>query len=105
MNIDEILKMIGDPKALQERAEEMRQRMARMVFSGSSGGGMVVVTLNGQMDMIGIQIAPESIDPLDIAMLGDLIRAAHADAMSKVRQTLQVEMSSGLGSVLPGFRP
>jgi hypothetical protein len=103
MNIGDILKMMGNPQALQAQAEEMRQRMAQIVVTGSAGGGMVAITLNGHMEMTNIQIAPECVDSKDIAMLTDLIRAAHSDAMSKARETLQSEMSSGFGPGMPGF--
>ncbi|MCX7025150.1 MAG: YbaB/EbfC family nucleoid-associated protein [Spirochaetes bacterium] len=102
MDLSEILKMLGDPAALQARAEEMRSRMAAITVVGSSGGGMVKVVMNGSMELLSIEIAPEVVDPAELTMLQDLVRAAHADALARIRESLGSEISGGLPG-FPGF--
>ncbi len=105
MNISEILKMLGDPKALQARADEMRSQMTAVTVTGSAGGGMVKATMNGAMELVSVEIAPEVVDPSDIAMLQDLIRAAHADALARVREAIGSQFAGGLPGMpsMPGF--
>ena len=99
MDISEMLKMLGDPRAMQERMRDAQERIGRTTVVGSSGGGMVKITLNGAFEMIDIEIAPEAVDPSDIPMLGDLVRAAHSDAVAKIRETLQKELSDATGGM------
>lgn len=99
MDISEILKMLGDPRALQERMREAQDRMARTTATGSAGGGMVRITLNGSFEMTGIEIAPEVLDPPDPALLGDLVRAAHNDAAARIRETLQRDLAGAAGGL------
>jgi nucleoid-associated protein EbfC len=104
MNISDLMKMIGDPNAMKGRVEEMKARMSSITAVGSSGGGMVKITLNGQMDMVNIEIADEVVDPSDVPMLRDLVKAAYSDAMSKLRESLNTEVSGSFGGMLPpGF--
>lgn len=99
MDISEVLKMLGDPRALQERMREAQERVARTTAAGSSGGGMVRITLNGAFEMLGVEIAPEVVDPADLSMLGDLVRAAYNDAVAKLRESLQKEISDATGGM------
>lgn len=102
MDLSEMMKLLKDPQALQRQALEAQSRMASISVVGSSGGGMVRITLNGAMEMLGIEISPEAIDPADPGMLQDLIKAAHNDASFKAREAVQADVAKSLGS-MPGF--
>ncbi|MBU0935346.1 MAG: YbaB/EbfC family nucleoid-associated protein [Spirochaetes bacterium] len=97
MDLSDIMKMLKDPQALARQAAEMQQKVAAIVVKGSAGGGMVTVTLNGAMEMLAVEIAPEVVDPADTVMLQDLVRAAFNDASDKVKQTMQGEMARNTG--------
>lgn len=99
MELSDVLKLLGDPRALQERMRDAQERVARTTAAGSAGGGMVRITLNGSFEMTGIEIAPEVLDPPDPAMLGDLVRAAHNDAAARLRETLQKELAGAAGGL------
>ena len=101
MNIAEMMSMLN-PQAIQARMEELKRKTSAISATGSAGGGMVKVTLNGNLDMLACEIAPEVVDPAELALLQDLVRAAYNDASSKVREELQREISSGFeGMSLP----
>ena len=91
---------------LMKQAKEMQGKMAEMQASlesheltGVAGAGMVEVTLNGKGDMRGIKIDPSIVDPTDKEMLEDLIKAAHADARSKVEAYSQEKMKDMTGGL------
>jgi DNA-binding YbaB/EbfC family protein len=96
MNFAEIMDMLRNPQAMQARLNEVREKTERVVAMGSAGGGMVRVTLNGNLDMVSCEIAPEAIDPAEAALLQDLVRAAFNDASAKVKEALQKELASGM---------
>ncbi len=102
MDLNDVMKMLKDPAALQRQAIEAQARMAAISVVGSAGGGMVKLTLSGTMDLLAIEIAPEVIDPKDPALLQDLIKAAHNDAAYKIKDALQADVARNLGS-MPGF--
>ena len=78
---------------------EMQERMKGLTVSGTSGGGMVTIEMNGQMEVTGIIISPEAVDPDDIGMLQDLIFAAFSDASAKIKEKMKEEMSTLTGGV------
>ena len=96
MNPMDILKNFQN---IQSRMGEMQDRLKDLTVSGTSGGGMVVIEMNGQMEVIGVTISPEAVDPEDIGMLQDLIFAAFSDASAKMKEKMKEEMSSLTGGM------
>ncbi len=90
---------------LQSQFGDMQEKMKHISVTGTSGGDMVRVTLNGQMNVSDIHIAPEVVDPEDVKMLEDLILAAFTDASAKLKEKMQEEMSDLTGGMgmPPGF--
>ncbi len=99
MNPLDILKNFQN---VQETMRQMQEKMKTVTAVGSAGGDLVRVTVNGQLEVIGVELAPECVDPRDIAMLTDLIRLAANDAMTRVKERLKEELGP-LGQGLPGF--
>ena len=90
---------------LQSQFGDMQEKMKRISVTGTAGGGMVRVTLNGQMNVTDVQIDREVVDPEDVKMLEDLILAAFTDASAKLKEKMQEEMSDITGgmNLPPGF--
>lgn len=80
-------KMKKQAKLMEQQFELMRQERQKVLVTGSSGNGLVIVTLNGDKEMQNICIKPECVDPSDVEGLQDLIQAAHADACSKIENS------------------
>ncbi len=99
MNFADIMEMLRNPQALQAKTEEFRRKTESIEVTGSSGGGMVKITINGGMAVKSCEIAPEAVDPTDVTMLQDLVVAAFNDAQAKVRDSLQREIVGGLGGL------
>ncbi|TFG81228.1 MAG: YbaB/EbfC family nucleoid-associated protein [Spirochaetales bacterium] len=93
------MKMLKDPQALQLQAQEAQARVASVNVVGSAGGGMVRVTLNGVMEMLSVEIAPEVVDPAEIGLLQDLVRAAYNDASERVKEATQAEIARSMGGM------
>jgi nucleoid-associated protein EbfC len=95
MNPFELLK---NAKAMQEQFAKMQAELAEVTVTGSSGGGIVKVTMNGQFELIDVSLDPIAVDPRDIPMLQDLIVAAHADASEKVKDILKAKVGPLAGA-------
>ena len=95
MNPFELLK---NAKAMQEQFSKMQAELATVTVTGSSGGGIVKVTMNGQFELIDVALDPIAVDPRDVPMLQDLIVAAHADASEKVKDILKAKVGPLAGA-------
>ncbi|MDR0624586.1 MAG: YbaB/EbfC family nucleoid-associated protein [Treponema sp.] len=108
MNINpfDILK---NAQKIQEQMAVFQEKLAGIVVTGSAGGGMVEIDLNGKIEMLAVRISPDAAEDRD--MLQDLVTAAFNAAMEKVREAINREMGAltgGLGlppgmSGVPGF--
>ena len=98
------LEMMKNLQKVQETMQQMQEKMKTLSATGSAGGDLVRVTVNGQMDVLKVELAPECVDPRDIPMLSDLIRLAANDAMARVKDKLKDELGPlGQGLGLPGM--
>ena len=96
--------LVKNMQNLQGQKEKMKEELAEMTATGSSGGNMVQVTLNGKFEMVGIKIDPIAVDPRDVPMLQDLIVAANHDAMEKVQELIKQKSGSLFGGMnIPGL--
>lgn len=86
-----------------------QQAAAEQEVVGSSGGGAVQISVTGAGSFTAVRLAPDCVDPGDIAMLEDLILAALHDAMSKVQELQSGAMGGldlgSLGGLLGGLGP
>jgi len=104
---------IGAMGDLLKQAQEMQSRMAKIqeelaskTVQGSAGGGMVQVTVNGQLNITAVQIEASVINPSEKDMLEDLMLAAVNDGMRKARELASSEMSKLTGGLkIPGLMP
>ena len=91
-------------KQAQEMQENMQRELSEMRVEGSSGGGMVVVTLDGTKSLMSVKLDPEVVDKDDVEMLEDLITAAFNDAGAKVDEEVSQKMGAmGAGLKIPGL--
>jgi len=97
----DVKKMMQQAQVMQEK---LQRQMAEMKISATSGGGMVIATVNGNKHMISLQIDPECVSKEDVSMLQDLIVAAVNDAHRKVDEALAGTMQGMMGGLkLPGM--
>lgn len=91
--------MMKQAQELQGRVADMQAEMERARCEGRSGGGMVVVTLNGKGEMAEVKIDPSLLAPGEAEILEDLLVAAHADAKAKVEEAMKDKMKSLTGGL------
>lgn len=94
--------LLKNPQAIQAELEKVKNQLAQITVTGSSGGNMVQVTLNGNMEMLSIKLDPLCVDNRDVPMLQDLIVAAHHDAMSKIQEEIKDRLGPMIGN-FPGL--
>ena len=96
-------KLIKQAQKMQKRMESIQQELAGRVLEVSQGGGAVVVKINGQGELLDLQIDPEFLKE-DAAMVQETILAAIRDAIGQARAVSEEAMGSATGGFsLPGL--
>lgn len=101
-------KMMGD---LMKQAQKMQQEMGKIqeeskkkTVEASAGGGMVVATANGAMEIVSLRIEKDVVNPEDIEMLQDLVAAAVNEALRRAQQMVSDDMGKITGGMnIPGM--
>lgn len=102
--------------AILKQAQQMQADMLKAQenlknesVEATVGGGMVSVTMSGDLELQAIKISPEAVDPDDVDMLQDLVLAAVNEAIRSAQELAASKMNQvagglgGLGGLgLPG---
>lgn len=91
--------LMKQAQEMQAKMGEMQAKLADLEVEGSSGGGMVTVTLSGKSDMRRIKIDPSLLKPEDAEVVEDLIVAATNDARARLEVQMKDEMSTVTGGL------
>ena len=98
MNMQQLMKQA------QQMQEKMQKQMETIVVDATAGGGMVSVKMNGQKQLLSIQLDPEVVTSGDKDMLQDLIVAAVNEGIRKVDEAMAEQLGSLTGGLkIPGL--
>lgn len=96
--------MLKQAQQMQENIEKKKAELEEKDYVVSSGGGMVEVTVTGKHEIKAIGINPEVVDPEDVEMLEDMLMAALNEAMRKIDEDEERELSAVTGGLnIPGL--
>ena len=94
MNMQQLMKQA------QKMQEQLHKQMESTVVEATAGGGMVSVKMNGNKQLISVQVDSEVFAGGDKEMLQDLIVAAVNEGVRKIKET----MNSQLGNLTGGLK-
>jgi nucleoid-associated protein EbfC len=105
-NMQAMLKQVQKMQADMAAAQE---QLKNETVTATAGGGMVTVTVTGDLVVKELKIDPEAIDPEDPELLQDMVLAAVNQGMQSAQELAASKMGAisggmdlgGLG--LPGF--
>lgn len=96
--------MMRQMQKLQKEMEEAQDKVKATVLEASSGGGMVKVTMNGDRELLSVDINPDAVDPEDVEMLQDMILVAVNDVLKQAGDLNEQEMGKLTGGInIPGL--
>ena len=97
-------KILDKAKELETKMKESQEKIKNIKIEGVSGSNSVKVILNGDGEMIKIDISPDIIKE-DKSIIEDLIVAAHNNAKEKLKSKTTEEISKVTGGFgIPGFK-
>ena len=92
-------KMMKQAQEMQGKMAQMQEEIKKSEHTGTSGGGLVNVTLNGKFEIRSLKIDPSIFNADDAEMTEDLIVASFNDAKRKVDEFNKNEMSKLTGGI------
>ena len=98
--------LMKQAQQMQSKMADMQAKMGEMEVEGSSGGGMVGVTLTAKGEVKAVRIDPSLLTPSEKEILEDLIIAAFSDAKTKADRAAtekMQELTAGL-PLPPGMK-
>ena len=98
--------LMQQAQEMQAKLAKIQEELANKTVDAAAGGGMVRVTVNGQFMLASIKVDRSVIDPDEVEMLEDLVRAAVNEGLRRAREMASEEMSKLTGGVkIPGLIP
>ena len=89
---------------LQERLAQIQNEAGNKTVEGSAGGGMVVATVNGRLEVVSLRIDKQAVEGGDVEMLQDLVIAAVNQGIRSAQKLMADEMSKVTGGLkIPGL--
>ena len=96
--------MMKQVQQMQKKMMEMQSELEEKEVEATSGGGAVLVKVNGKKELLEVKIDKDVVDPDDVEMLQDLIIAAANEALRKAEEMMSKEMSKVTGGLnVPGL--
>ena len=96
LNIQGLMKQA---QVMQERMKEAQEKLGEEERIGTSGGGLVKITLNGRNEMKKIEISPELINKDEKDVLEDMVMAAFNDAHKQIDAMQEEGMKEATGGM------
>ena len=101
----------GNMQGMMKKVQKMQAEMLKMqeelktrTVETTVGGGALTIVANGKKEIESIKIKPEAIDPDDVEMLQDMIVSGVNEALRKIEEMTEREMSKITGGMkLPGM--
>lgn len=97
--------MMKQAQQLQGKMAEAQEKVAKIECEGSSGGGMISLTLGGKHELKNLKIDKSIMEDGDVEMIEDLIVAAYHDAKKKLDKESEDLMKDATGGInIPGLQ-
>ena len=97
-------KILDKAKELENKMKESQEKIKKIEVVGISGAEAVKVTLNGEGEMVKIELS-ENILKEEKTIIEDLVTAAHNNAKSQLKSKTNEEITKATGGFgIPGFK-
>ena len=78
--------LLKQAQRIQEQMRQVQEELKAKVVEGTAGGGMVRARVNGQQQLVSLEIEREVVNPDDVDMLVDLVVAAISQGIDKAKE-------------------
>lgn len=92
-------RMLKQVQKMQHDMEAAQQELKNETAEASAGGGMVTVTVSGDLEVRAVKIDRAAVDPEDVEMLCDLVLAATNQALRSAQELAAAKMNAATGGL------
>ena len=104
IRMTDFTKILDKAKELEYKMKESQEKIKNIQIEGISGSNSVKVTLNGEHEMVKINLSDTLMNE-DKVIIEDLIVAAHNNAKSELKLKISEEISKSTSEFgIPGFK-
>ena len=104
IKMTDFTKILDKAKEIESKMKESQEKIKNIQAVGISGSNSIKVTLNGENEMIKINLSDEVMKE-DKGIIEDLIVAAHNNAKSELKSKTSEEISKSTSELgIPGFK-
>ena len=97
-------KILEKAKEMEKKMKESQEAIKKIEADGSSGGDLVKIKLNGDGEMLSVEISDKLLNE-EKKIIEDIIKAAYNNAKSSLKTKTNEEISKSAGNFgLPGFK-
>jgi nucleoid-associated protein EbfC len=102
-NLANLPALMKQAQEVSEKMQSLQQELRSKRATGSAGGGLVEVEVNGLAEVLAVRIDPSLVEKGEREMIEDLLPAAFNSAQQKAKQ-LHAEAMQSLTGGIPGFQ-
>jgi len=99
----DMMNMLGKVKEVQAKLKQIKDNLVHITVTSEAGGGMVKATINGERQLVKLEIDNDLVKPEDKEMLQDLIVAAVNKGMKDIDEKIKEEFKKGTEGMLPNI--
>ncbi len=100
MGLGDIKDMMGQMRAAQQQMKEVQKKLSSMRISAESGGGTVKATVDGEANLLDLEIDTALLDLDELKVLPKLIKKAIQEAQKDARKQVMSDMKGMLGGMM-----
>ena len=102
--MNDFSKILEKAKEVEAKMKESQEKIKQIEVIGVSGGNAVKLTLNGEGEMINLDLSDQVLKE-EKGIIVDLIRAAHSNAKNQLKSKTSDEISKATSNFgIPGFK-
>jgi DNA-binding YbaB/EbfC family protein len=91
--------MMQQVQKMQQDMELAQEELKHETVEASAGGGMVTVTVSGDLELRSVRIDPAAVDPEDVEILSDMVLAAVNEALRAAQELAATKLGATTGGL------
>jgi nucleoid-associated protein EbfC len=91
--------MMQQVQKMQRDMEIAQEQLKDETVEASAGGGMVTVTVSGDLEVKAVKIDPGAVDPEDVEMLADMVLAAVNEGLRAAQELAAKKLGGATGGL------
>lgn len=96
--------LMRQAQQMQKKIKEAQEEVGNQTFEASTGGGVVTAKVNGNQELLDVDIDPEVLDPEDAEMLEEMVTGAVNQAMETAGEAMNERIEEITGGMnIPGM--